>query len=147
MLVEVVKATDSGVVGVTSSSSRAGVFGSRSMEVLNLGEVVCAGGVDTGWWPDRGVDCSFRMRRGEGLSSGEVTFDVVERGEEMAMGGPSGRMREGVRWDMEWCLGRGVGVPGVEKAGVVGECCSTRLLGERICSISSGSGRILRAAA
>ena len=147
MLVEVVKVTVSGVGGVVSVTSLGvGVLGSGSMEVLKLVEVFCTG-VIVAEWSGLGFGCSFRMRSGEGLSSGEVRADVVERGEEMAIGGPSGRIRKGVRYDMEWCLGRGVGVPGVEKAGVVGECCNIRLFGERSCSTSSGSGRILRAAA
>ena len=94
MLVEVVKVTIGGAVSVTSL--RGGIFGSGGMKASKLGEVMCAGGADAGW-SDFGLDCSFRMRRGEGLSSGELMDDVVERGEEMDIGGPSGRMREGVR--------------------------------------------------
>ena len=94
MVVEVVKVTEGGVVGVVSLG--AGVFGSGGVTVLKLGEAVGTGGVDAGWL-DWGLGCSFRMRRGEGLSSGDVMVDVVERGEEMASGGPNGRMREGVR--------------------------------------------------
>ena len=92
-----------------------------------------------------GRGSTFRMCRGDDLSSGELMLEVVDCGEEMAVGGSRGRIREGGSWEMERWRGRGVGVDGEVERSRVERFWKVGLVLERCVIGSEGEWRMARA--